>query len=70
MPIKIDKEAFYKLEELSDILDRSIPTLRRWCKEGTIPGVKKVKSEWIVPGWGIIECLSSETKPKKGGDKK
>jgi len=66
MPIKIDPDAYYKLEELKNIFNRSIPTLRRWCKNRDLDEARKIKKEWIVPGKSIIKFLSG----KEGNEKK
>jgi len=63
--LKFEKEAFYKLEELTKPLGKTIHTLRRWCREGKVPGAKKVEKEWVLPGWGLIELFSKGTKKIK-----
>lgn len=60
MPIKIDEEAFYKVKEVTEILEKSKEMVRRYCREGRIPGVKKVGREFIIPGWGLKEYLSTD----------
>lgn len=65
MPIKIDSEAFYTIGDLAEVLKKSPLTARRYCREGKIPGSKKVGREWIILGKGIIAYLSTDRGKKR-----
>ena len=60
--LKIDRDAFYRTTDIAKAMEKQIGTVRGWCKDGKIPGVKKVGREFIIPGWGFIEFLSVNKK--------
>lgn len=44
--------------------NKSIMTIRRYCREGRFTGAVKRGREWIIPGEGIIEYLTAEEKER------
>lgn len=64
MPIIINPEAFYTVGDLVEILNKSILTIRRYCREGRFTGVVKRGREYIIPGKGVIEYFTAEEKER------
>lgn len=60
MPIIINREAFYNVRDLAEILNKSVITARKYCTNKKITPCKKVGREWIIPGESIIKFLSPD----------
>lgn len=65
MPIKIESDLIYKVEEVAELLDRTKIVIRGYCKDGKIPGSAKRGGEWFIPGWGLKKYLEGEPKKKE-----
>lgn len=44
---------YYSVEEAARILGVSEETVRRWCRRGKIPGVKRFGREFLIPRTSI-----------------
>lgn len=40
---------YYSVEEAARILGVDEETVRRWCRQGKIPGVKRFGRDWRIP---------------------
>ncbi len=58
---------YLSAREASAILGFSDVTISLWCREGRIPGVIKIKGQWLIPEETKIEDVK---RPSKGRPRK
>lgn len=52
-------------KKVADRLDMSVEVVRRWCRNGVVPGARKLRGgrQWRIPEWALsalLERLDSE----------
>jgi excisionase family DNA binding protein len=52
------KRSFYSPEEVAEYFGVSVETIRRMCREGQIPGLKKIGRQYRIPA-SFLEQTSS-----------
>ena len=52
------KRTYYSPEEVAEYYGVSVETIRRMCREGTIPGVKKIGRQYRIPATYLEETPS------------
>ena len=52
------KRTYYSPEEVAEYYGVSVETIRRMCREGTIPGVKKIGRQYRIPAKFLEETPS------------
>ena len=70
MPIKHrytdkTKEIYYNVKELSKILPISQLTIRKYIREGIIPGGKKIGQNWWISEMNLKAYLSGDSSQDK-----
>ena len=58
---------YLSAREASAILGVSNVTMSLWCREGRVPGVIKIKGQWLIPEGITLEDVN---RPSKGRPKK
>ena len=64
MPIKIDPDSFYSVDETAVILGKCVETIRRYCRSKRIKAAFKGK-KYIIPGRAIIDFLLVDDREQK-----
>jgi len=59
MSIRLGDMTLYDVEELSEMLDVGLPTIRRYLREGRLKG-KKLAKRWYVSEESIKEYFQPE----------
>lgn len=59
MPINIDPDAIYLVDELSKLIRVSEVTIRRYCRDKTLKAVKKGK-QWYINGSSVLKYILNE----------
>ncbi len=52
------KRSYYSPEEVAEYYGVSVETIRRMCREGTIPGVKRIGRQYRIPAKFLEETQS------------
>lgn len=60
---------YYSVEEAAHILGVDQETVRRWCRQGKIPGVKRFGREFRIPK-ASIDPQNPETEAEEKKDQK
>jgi excisionase family DNA binding protein len=48
---------WYTTKDAAIILGLHVETVRRWCREGRIPDLRKVGSDWRIPDTWLLPEL-------------
>ena len=67
MPIIVDPNAIYDLEELAELLSVHKRTLREAMAAGRLPG-RKASKRWLIAGRAIIEWIATPDPPDSADD--
>ena len=64
------KKTYYSPEEVATYFDVSVETIRRMCRDGEIPGVKRIGRQYRIPASFLQETSSIQEKEDEQNDQK
>jgi hypothetical protein len=59
MKITLKGESFYRSRDVATLLERSVYTIQKWCRQGRFEGVKKIGRDLLIPEQSVHKMKSN-----------
>jgi hypothetical protein len=59
MKITLKGESFYRSNDVAALLERSVYTIQKWCRQGRFEGVKKIGRDLLIPEQSVQKVKSN-----------
>ena len=64
MKITLKGETFYRSQEVATLLDRSVYTVQKWCRQGRLEGTRKIGRDLLIPERSV-QRMKTVVRPRK-----
>jgi len=65
MKITLKGESFYRTPEAAKVLNRSLYTVQKWCRQGRLTGARKIGKDYVIPERAVREMKARINEPSK-----
>jgi excisionase family DNA binding protein len=64
MRITLKGVTFYRSQEVATLLERSVYTIQKWCRQGRLDGARKIGRDLLIPERSV-QKMKSVIRPRK-----